>query len=78
MEHMTDQEKSVHECIKAIAERWDGPFEKPITFDRETGALMAERWAIKVYKKTKAGNISRNGGGYLFVDYCPLCGEKLK
>ncbi len=71
---MTDNE---HECIRAMTERWDGPFEKPIVFDRETGELKVARWAIKVYKLTKGGNISKNGGGYLYVEYCPLCGEKL-
>ena len=66
-----------HECIEVITERWDGPFERPITFNRETNELLSEKWAIKVYKLTKSGNISKSGGGYLFMDYCPLCGEKL-
>ena len=66
-----------HECIKAIEEKWDGPFEKPITWSLETGITAPKRWAIKVYKLTKSGNISRNGGGYLYVDFCPFCGEKL-
>ena len=66
-----------HECIKAITEIWDGPFEQPITWNCETGIVAPEKWAIKVYKLTKAGNISKNGGGYLYVEYCPLCGEKL-
>jgi len=69
--------EQVHECLRVASEKWDGPFERPITWDRETGDLGVGAWALKVYKLTKAGNISRNGGGYLILKYCPLCGEEL-
>ena len=68
---------SDHPCFEAIAEKWDGPFEKPISWNRKTGAMTAHTWMIKMYKLTSAGNISRNGGGYLHIEYCPLCGEKV-
>lgn len=67
----------VHECIRAITAKFDGPFERPITLDRETGELSVSRWAIKVYKLTKGNNISKSGGGYLYIEFCPLCGERL-
>lgn len=69
--------EDTHPCIKAIVENFDGPFEKPISFNRDTMELAAEAWMIKVYKLTKAGKISRSGGGYLTVTFCPLCGERL-
>ncbi len=66
-----------HECLTALAERWDGPFERPISWNPKTGQMNAPEWMIKIYKLTKAGNISKNGGGYLHIDYCPLCGANL-
>ena len=63
--------------MKAIVEKWDGPFDRPITYDRTTGRMTAEDWMIRVYKLTKSGGISKNGGGYLRLEYCPICGERL-
>ena len=68
---------SDHKCFTQLAEKWDGPIEKPVSWDRETGDLKSS-WMLKVFKYTKAGNISRNGGGWLRLNYCPLCGEKLE
>lgn len=66
-----------HVCFKTITEKLDGdnPFERPITWNKETGDLTASEWTIKVYKMTKAGNISKKGPIYLFIKYCPFCGE---
>jgi hypothetical protein len=76
---MIDVSVAEHPCITAIVERWDGPITRPISFVRtgNTNELKAESWTIKVYKLTKAGNISKNGGGYLRLEYCPICGERL-
>ena len=65
-----------HTCFDQVAKRWDGPIEKPVSWDRETGEMYA-KWMIKVFKYTKSGNISRSGGGWLNINYCPICGEKL-
>ena len=76
---MIDVSVDEHACIKAIVERWDGPISRPITFSRtgNVNELKAETWMMKVYKLTKGGNISKNGGGYLQIEYCPICGERL-
>ena len=68
---------NAHACFVAILDKWDGPFEAPIRFNRETGALQANEIMIHCYNKTKSGQISRVGGGYLHINYCPLCGEKV-
>ena len=70
---MTD----THECLKAISEKWEGPFEQRITCNRETGDRGVSDWVVRVYKKTKSGGISKQGGGVLILNYCPICGERL-
>lgn len=67
----------MHECLKAIQDKWDGPFERPVTWSRPLCKRTAGRWAIKVYQLTKGGNISRKDSSYLWIKHCPLCGEKL-
>ena len=71
------ESSSEHICLVEMAKKWDGPFEKPISWNRETGELKVDVWQVKVYKLTKAGNIAKKGGGYLRLNYCPICGEKL-
>jgi hypothetical protein len=66
-----------HMCLEEMAKKWDGPFERPISWNQETGSLSADVWMVKVYKLTKAGNIPESGGGFLRLNYCPICGEKL-
>lgn len=66
-----------HKCLETVAEKWEQPFSKPLTFNRETGDLSASQWAVKVYNLTKGGNISKTESAQLFINFCPLCGEKL-
>lgn len=74
----TEDVPGSHGCIAALASKFDGPFEQPIVWDRNTGEMQVAQWMIKIYKLTKTGNISKAGGGYLTINYCPLCGEKLE
>lgn len=69
--------KDSHECLDAIAKRFDGPFERPIMINRETLDMGVGDWVVRVYKRTKSGGISKQGGGVLILNYCPICGDKL-
>jgi hypothetical protein len=46
-------------------------------WDRETMDMTVSDWVVRVYKKTKSGGISKQGGGVLILNYCPICGERL-
>ena len=65
-----------HTCFTTLSEQWDGPIEKPVSWDRETGELST-KWMMKVFNYTKAGNVSKSGGGWLVLSYCPVCGKEL-
>ena len=68
---------SDHPCFDTIRERWEAPFEKPISFNRKTGELTTDTWVIKVFNWTKSGNVSKRDSGYLQISYCPMCGKDL-
>ena len=70
-------EAGQHGCIETLNTHFDGPFEKPIIFDKDTGELKVAQWAIRLYKLTKSGNVSKSGRGMIFVTFCPVCGERL-
>ena len=66
-----------HACFREMAKRWDGPIEKPISFDRKTGNMSAT-WMMKLFKYTKSGGISKTGGGWLTINFCPVCGKDFR
>ncbi len=70
-------EPGEHGCIETLSKHFDGPFELPIIFNRETGELSVNYWMLKLYKLTKGGNISKVGGGYIPISFCPMCGDRL-
>jgi len=65
-----------HVCFVELKKKWDGPIEKPVGFNRKTGELISD-WRLRMFKYTKSGNISKSGGGWLIINYCPICGEGL-
>jgi len=62
-------------ALKQAVEDYDFPFERPITWDRETLALHADMLAIRLSHKTKAGNLQRKGQLLVRFNYCPFCGK---
>ena len=65
-----------HSCLDEFTKKWDGAIEKTIGYDLKTQTFSSS-WMIRLYKLTKAGNISNSGGGYLRIEYCPMCGVKV-
>ena len=70
-------EDKEHECFVELSKKWSGPIEQPISFNRETGALSTDTWMLKVFNYTSTGNVSKRGGGWLRLAFCPICGERL-
>lgn len=64
-------------CLETIKEQWDQPFVIPIIITEQKD-LKSGPWAVNVFNMTKSGSrISSLGKGTLFINYCPICGEKL-
>lgn len=66
-----------HECLKALSEKWEMPFYKPIMYSREKNTFAADTWAIKVFNLTPSGGMSKKGAAHLLFDFCPICGERI-
>ena len=68
-------------CCNAMAEvlaKYDLPFEYPIKFRVATGEMTADTLCARLSKKTASGNLSRKGGAWLVVNFCPICGNQLQ
>lgn len=66
-------------CLELLRKQLgiDGPFYRPVSIDWDTGDMKVTGWAVRTYKKTKAGNISEKGQRVMLLTYCPICGERL-
>ena len=67
------------DCLKVVMDKREAdlPFERPLTFNWSTGGLKVGSWAAKLFKRTPSGGISRKSCGYVFLNFCPICGRKL-
>lgn len=62
--------------IEEVASKFDLPFERPFlvgSLDFEVGG-----WALRLLKLTPAGNISKKGGAFIFLNFCLFCGATLR
>jgi len=72
------------ECCPAMQEimdKFDGAFYRPVYVEYGEGnkmELRADKLAVKLYKLTKAGNMSKAGSSSLFINFCPICGTDLR
>lgn len=65
------------DVMKEVMERWDEPFSVPIRFNRETGELSTSEIGVRMMKMTPRGNISKQGGGVIMLEFCPFCGRRI-
>lgn len=64
-------------ALEKIREKFDLPFRRPIIFNNETNSLRVGGWCAQLNKLTPSGNISKNGGGFIELKFCPFCGGRL-
>ena len=66
------------DCLDQLAYKmgWVFPFSKPISYNKE-GGLKAGGWAVQLHKETKGGKPSKESM-FLFLSYCPICGDPLR
>lgn len=72
---MPEEEVVCCGVIEKIAAEFDMPFERP--FLVRMGQLKVGSWSLRLANLTPAGNLSKKGGSFLFLTYCPACGKKL-
>jgi hypothetical protein len=63
--------------LEKIKAEYGMPFHQPITYDDKM-QLHVGPWAIRLFKLTPTGNIAKRGHTNLFLNYCPICGRKLR
>lgn len=64
--------------MEQIMEQFPLPFCYPIVINQTNLDLEVKGLAIKLYKKTQAGNLSKRGSATAFLNYCPWCGKQLR
>ena len=64
-------------ALKDISDTYALPFYRPLILNRETKAIEAGGWGIKLLNKTPGGNIAKKGAT-VFLNYCPFCGKQLR
>ena len=52
-------------------------FERFTRIDLFSGDFVTMEWSARLFKFTKGGNVSK-GHKWLMLNYCPICGNKLR
>lgn len=69
------QEQFCCELLQKATAEFDIPFEKPMLF--RDGGLSVGGWSLRLFHRTKSGNISRKCSSWAFMNFCPFCGAIL-
>jgi hypothetical protein len=64
--------------LEQLEEEYDGPIERPISFNLKTGDIHSNSWAVHLYNLTPSGAISKKPAPFIFFTYCPFCGEQIR
>lgn len=67
-----------HLCLDELIKKWERPVYVPKMFNRQTGEMTADKWAISMYNLTPSGKPSGKDRAVFFIDFCPMCGERLE
>ena len=77
---MTEEETKTVTCcgmLEHLHEQYKGTFYRPVTYD-DRMQLHVGRWCVRLYKLTPKHKVAEKGQSTLFLNYCPICGARLK
>lgn len=64
-------------CLEEVQKIGEWPFYRPVVVNQGSRNLECPGWAVRLFNETPSGRISSKPAGSLFLNFCPICGERL-